>query len=77
MVDLIHFGHINVLKKAKEETDMHIFGLVSDEACDDWYGVHVSNESERLEVLKSIKYIDEIMIQKDFDRPIRQFKTYS
>ena len=74
MADLIHFGHINALKKAKDGADLHIFGLVSDKACDDWYGVHVSDEKERLAVLKSVKYIDEVVVQKDFD-PLDNLKA--
>lgn len=67
MVDLLHFGHINALKKASENADLRIFGVVSDNASDEWFGTHVSNEKERQEVLESIKYIDIVMPQSTFD----------
>lgn len=67
MVDLMHFGHINALKKASEKSDLNIFGLVSDEASDAWFGAHVSDESERRTVLESIKYVDEVWPQSTFD----------
>lgn len=67
MVDLMHIGHINAMKKASIGADLSIFGLLSDMASDTWYGIHVSNEQERNEVLKGIKYIDEIWEQKTLD----------
>jgi len=67
MADFIHFGHINAFKKASAASDLNIFGLVSDEASDAWFGSHVSNESERRTVLEGIKYIDEVWEQETFD----------
>ena len=67
MADLIHFGHINMIRKAAENSDLTIFGLVSDEASEAWFGAHVSNEDERRVVLESIKYIDEVWPQLTFD----------
>lgn len=67
MVDLMHFGHINAMKKASVGSDLNIFGLVSDEASDAWFGTHVSNEKERRTVLESIKYVDEVWFQSTFD----------
>lgn len=73
MVDLMHYGHISAIKKASENSDLNIFGLVSDEASDAWFGVHVSNEDERRTVLEGIKYIDEIWRQTTFD-PIENLR---
>ncbi len=67
MVDLIHYGHIVALKKASKYSDISIFGLVSDEASDALYGVHVSNEKERRSVIESIKFIDKVIPQLTFD----------
>lgn len=67
MIDLLHYGHIRALQKAAEGADLRIFGLVSDAASNAWVGNLVSNESERKEVLKSVKYIDVVMRQDTFD----------
>ncbi|MCI8661465.1 MAG: hypothetical protein HFG54_14680 [Lachnospiraceae bacterium] len=67
MVDLMHFGHITAIRKASVGSDLNIFGLVSDEASDAWFGAHVSSEDERCTVLESIKYIDEVWPQTTFD----------
>ena len=73
MMDLFHYGHAKSLMDAKKGADIHIFGLVSDEGSDAWFGSHVSDERERKKVVESIKYIDEIMIQKTFD-PLENLK---
>ncbi len=67
MVDLLHFGHVNALRLAAENADLCVFGLVSDEASDAWFGAHVSNEAERRAVLESIKYVDRVVPQRTFD----------
>lgn len=73
IIDLLHYGHINVLTEAKETSDLHIFGLVSDEAALGWMGTMVSSYDERKKVLESISHIDEIMLQKTLD-PLENLK---
>lgn len=74
MADFIHFGHINALKIASVDSDLNIFGLVSDEASDAWFGSHVSNETERRAVLEGIRYVDEVWQQETFD-PLDNLKA--
>ena len=74
VVDFIHFGHIKAFKKASVASDLNIFGLVSDDASDAWFGSHVSNEAERRAVLEGIKYIDEVWEQETLD-PLDNLKT--
>lgn len=58
--DLFHVGHLNVLRRAKEQCDYLIVGVVSDE------GVINSKKttpyvgfSERIDIVRSCKYVDE------------------
>lgn len=67
IIDLLHYGHINTLLKAKNGSDLHIFGLVSDEAAIDWMGNIVSNYEERKRVLENVSCIDKVMYQKTLD----------
>ena len=67
IIDLFHFGHLNALKKAYENADLHIFGLVGDEAAEAWLGGIVSNEVERKAVLESISCVDLVLIQRTLD----------
>jgi len=67
IIDLLHVGHINVLQEAKHQADRHVFGLVGDEAAQEWMGNLLSSYAERLRVLKQVSCIDEIVFQKTFD----------
>ena len=67
IIDLLHIGHIKVLQEAKSRADLHIFGLVEDEAAREWMGTLLSDYGERKRVLEQISCIDEIIGQKTFD----------
>ena len=67
IADLFHFGHLRVLEKAKKMSDYHICGVLSDKVCSEWQGENLCNLDERIKVLKSCKYIDEIMIQSSMN----------
>lgn len=67
MIDFLHYGHIQALMQAKQNSDFHVFGLVADQAMETWLGMKVSDYEEREGVLKQIRLIDDIMPQKNFD----------
>ena len=67
IADLFHYGHLRVLERAKRMSDYHICGVLSDKVCSEWQGENLCNLHERIKVLKSCKYIDEIMTQKSMN----------
>ena len=67
IIDILHYGHIRTLLAAKKEADLHVFGLVSDEAAVSWLGTVVSDYNERFHVLEQVNCIDTIMQQKSLD----------
>lgn len=63
--DLFHVGHLNLLRNAKKYCDRLIVGVHPD-------GKHKSKEvfiplEERMEIVKSIKYVDDVMVCSDED----------
>ncbi len=57
--DLFHVGHLNLLKKAKQQCDYLIAGVVSDEMLVKNKGITpVIPLSERLEIVRNISYVD-------------------
>lgn len=67
--DLFHIGHLNLLRSAKAQCEKLIVGVSSDELVSSYKGRSpVIPFSERLEIVKSIRYVDGVIAQIDFDR---------
>ena len=64
--DVIHPGHINVLKKANELGKVTV-GLLSDEAIASYKRVPYMNWKDRKQVVESLSYVEEVVLQKTLD----------
>ena len=63
--DLLHYGHINLLRRAKEQGDYLIVALSSDEF--NWNEKHKKTYftyEQRKQLLEAIRYVD-LVIQED------------
>lgn len=74
--DLLHYGHINYLKKAKSMGDYLVVGLSSDEFNEKKGKKSFYNYDIRKEMLEAIKYVDEIFIQNSFEQKKDDIKKY-
>jgi glycerol-3-phosphate cytidylyltransferase len=67
--DLFHIGHLNLLKNAKGLCDKLIVGVTTDELLLDYKKKKsVIPFSERIEIIRSIKYVDAAIPQEDMDK---------
>ena|SRR6218665_228854 len=66
--DLIHRGHINILKRAKELGDYLIVGLSSDEFNTLKGKASYYTFEERKYILESIKYVDLVIKEDSWDQ---------
>lgn len=67
--DMFHIGHLNILKRAKEQCEFLIVGVTTDNLCKirkDKYPVIC--EKDRVEIVESIKYVDSVVLQDDMDK---------
>jgi len=62
--DLIHPGYIKMFKESKEKCDRLIVGLHEDPSIERGKSKPILSVDDRMETLKSIKYIDEVLIYK-------------
>lgn len=74
--DLLHYGHIRLLKRAKERGDYLIVALSTDEfnAIKGKKAYH--NYETRKEMLEAIRYVDLVIPENDWDQKIDDVKTY-
>ncbi len=74
--DLLHIGHINLLKRAREFGNFLIVGLSSDNF-NYLKGKKAFFDFEsRKKILESIKYVDEVIIEETWEQKIFDIKKY-
>jgi len=66
--DLFHIGHLNLLKNAKSMCDKLVVGVSTDELVTYKNKKAVIPFDERIEIVRSIKYVDAVVPQEDMDK---------
>lgn len=67
--DLFHIGHLNILRNAKSVCDKLIVGVSTDELIAECKKKKpVIPFSERLEIVRSIRYVDGVVAQQDMNK---------
>jgi len=61
VADLFHVGHLNLLKKAKEEGDFLIVGIHSDETVKSYKRQPIIIEEQRYAIIKECRLVDKII----------------
>ena len=75
--DLLHQGHINLLRRAKELGDYLIVGVTSDSFDKDRGKLNVHNNVlERVEAVKNTGYADEVIIEDYVGQKIDDIQKY-
>ena len=74
--DLLHIGHVNILRRAKELGDFLVVGLSSDE-----FNLMKNKKSygsfeDRKIILESIRYVDFVFPENSWDQKIQDVLNY-
>lgn len=75
--DLLHFGHINILKRARELGDYLVVGLSTDE-----FNRNEKNKKcyypyeIRKQMLEAIRYVDEVIPEENWDQKRSDIHKY-
>ena len=67
--DMFHIGHLNILRRAKEQCDHLIVGVSTDELVREYkHKTPIIPYDERAEIVSAIKYVDEVLPQTAIDK---------
>ena len=67
--DLFHIGHLNILKRAKEQCKYLIVGVSTDELVEGYkHKTPVIPFEERIAIVEAIKYVDKVVVQESMDK---------
>ena len=72
---MFHIGHLNILRRAKEQCDFLIVGVTTDELCLKRKGkTPIINENDRMAIVEAIRYVDMVIPQSDMEkiRPVKE-----
>jgi glycerol-3-phosphate cytidylyltransferase len=75
--DLLHYGHINLLKRAKEQGDYLIVALSDD----DFNKIEKNKKcyfsyEERKNLVEAVKYVDMVIPEKSWDQKVLDIQRF-
>lgn len=67
--DMFHIGHLNIIKKAKEQCDYLIVGVTTDQLCFERKNKFpIINESDRMAIIGELRCVDKVVPQENMDK---------
>ncbi|MGX7352821.1 glycerol-3-phosphate cytidylyltransferase [Enterococcus canis] len=75
--DLLHYGHINLLRRAKEQGDYLVVALSTDEFnWDEKQKKCYFSYEKRKQLLEAVRYVDLVIPEKSWDQKVSDVKEY-
>lgn len=66
--DMFHIGHLNIIKRSKEQCDHLIVGVTTDALVAYKNTRAIVPQQERMDIIESIRYVDQVVPQETMDK---------
>ena len=67
--DMFHIGHLNILKRAKEQCEYLIVGVSTDETVESYkHKTPIIKFEDRFAIVEAIKYVDKVVPQSSMNK---------
>lgn len=73
--DLLHYGHYNLLKRAKSLGDYLIVGVSSDEMCHEKNKRPYYDQITRMRMIADWRFVDEVILEKNMVQKVYDVKN--
>ena len=74
--DLFHIGHLNILKRAKEQGDYLIVAVSSDRFNWEEKGKKSQiRDVDRMAIVEAIRYVDEVILEDSWDQKVQDVQN--
>lgn len=74
--DILHVGHINLLRRARALGDRLVVGLSTDEFNQGKHKSSLLNYENRKAVLEAIRYVDEVFPENTWEQKVDDIRRY-
>ncbi|MBD3107140.1 glycerol-3-phosphate cytidylyltransferase [Bacillus sp. AGMB 02131] len=74
--DLLHYGHINILKRAKEKGDYLIVAISTNEFNEKKGKICYFSYEERKKLIESIRYVDLVIPENSWDQKVSDIQEF-
>ena len=74
--DMFHIGHLKLLKRLKKMGTKLIVAVSSDEFNLSKGKTTIIPYKQRMQIVKSIKYVDKVIVENDWDQKVKDIKKY-
>lgn len=72
--DMFHYGHLRLLQTANKLGDLHICGVLTDEAIKSYRKAPIAGFKDRKAIVSSLRCVDMVIVQKSLD-PTENLKS--
>ena len=76
--DMFHIGHLNILRRAKEQCEFLIVGVTTDNLCFARKKKYpIISQEQRMAIVEAIRYVDKVILQENMDKklPVANYKV--
>ncbi len=75
--DMFHIGHLKLLKRLKKKGDILIVAVSTDKFNEGKGKKTLIPYKQRAKILKSIKYVDKVIPEKNWEQKVKDIKKYN
>lgn len=72
--DLLHYGHYNLLKRAKSLGDYLIVGVSSDEMCHEKHKQPYYDQHTRMKMVADWRFVDEVILENNMAQKVNDVR---